>query len=746
MTMNSPPKRSGLRKLVPVSRKDNELGVQKVNQNDLLSYLIKLAILHHRVESRGKEANTLLTNFDSYSISPSDPVHRRSHSESSKKSSYASLFPSGIKSFESELPENIKQVLNASIKKILTSSNSSYAPDEISQRIYKRFDRSYNDPNTFKARPSCSIIGLLTFFADEAQAELSEYYSATQFEYPDPSRYIPMFIKLLIYCFRKGDCSTSHAILLNDLQNSKQPTSERAGSNSSLKTSSYFSNEGKKNNSSPRSLIEYSLKPQTFFLSNMDMASHIATLFKCNQDQIQLIIDSLVKVASERAAIADLKYFRDDLETNNYHPIYSRDYFNSVQAFETWKANELKSLYDQMIYFSYTHVSIVSGHGFPLSPNKSITHIYLPSNPKNYYCSIVQICLKCEATNPFNSVVLSKNSCELLNKVGDAWRLSSLTRALIFLCEAVKSYFNKFFPFEKLPEVFQLTKYFASNGEMNSMSFELWPSYEKSISYSAVKPIYGVTVDKIASLLTRILDAKEPQIKPLLKFLGTDVVKFATFNGYPELDPENEQISFMKENILKAATVKYNELISHVPQDRRFSYKDLENIAEQVCAEARFIQKRYSSPLFGKVDISRLVMKVIFKQFSIDCDSMTIHMIAIMHHHTEFDLKTLYNKLLEVRNIFNQVVGGPFSFNMEDRFEPFALISVQNSFNEVISWVDRSVAKDQFLPIQDSYFSPSVVDMFESLNQLITGAVDDLHWSNKIHVASFYTIAMKVRK
>lgn len=731
-----------------------------VSPDYLFSYLIKLAILHYRCEPRFRVSEILPQGNETSSSNSLISAHGRRGSfvGLSSRDSFIGV-PSGglqldnIKSSKSVLPKNIVEIISKRLPELIRSCHPLYTPDEISRRIFGRFYSSLVGQVADSIRKSRSPFELLMIFLKEASKELKTYYAQTgDVGSTDPSLYAPQFIQFLIDTLNDKGYSSSHANLLSELKSVKSASSRGETLKPSFQNGSSKPNGHSSHASISGSLVLDNFVKPSFELSDMTIAKHLTSLFGYSEAQVQQMIDSMKLEATEAAAVAELNFFRDELEINNRHPSYVRTDFSSESAFQDWKDHELYAIDQQLKHFIKIKPSLESVLPFQPIPGEAIMFIYTPPDPKSFYRVLLQLCLRRDAQWANDALLLSKDSSDLLSKVSQAWRLSSVTRAVIMLNVACGFYEQGIFTLDRLSsDVFVLARLLITDNDKEAFNPDAWPESDKAVSYVTMKSLYSTLVHKIIGLLAGIFNTKRPEIGIYIQFLGNYLVEFAEFDGYPELDLSPDEIAEIRETVIAIAEDKYQELVSEIPRDHTFSYEHVLHVADVVIQRARLLLKRYPSPLFGRVNVARLVIQTNFQAFSEDCSLMIQHIIATMYaQNQEFSLgeiSSLYNKLCETREIYREFLNQDFSFDIESRFEPFALQQIQVSSEMAVTWVDPIISRDTFLPSKDAgntYISTSVSDAFTSFNEIVK-IINDLNWENQVHVATFYTVMMRVR-
>lgn len=729
----------------------------KVSPDFLLTYLVKLAILHYRGEPRFRAPDKLPSEMASLSINSQAATRRTSSYAGTTASASPGISSNGldrIQSSKSQLPKDVVEILKARLEGIVIFKKTlKYTPDDLSKRIFGRFLGSLSGPTVSAAiKRSRSPFDLLMFFLTDASKELQTYNESTQTHgTTDPSVYVPNFIHLLVDSLREKGYGSSHASLISELESFRAASSK---GQTLRPKSSQLSNPRGPDGSSPNSLgPEANVVKPSFKLSDMTSAKYLADLFGYSPELMQSTINSLKDEATEKAAVAEIKFLRDDLEIQNRHPTYSRSDFHSESAFNTWKSAELITLNQQATHFIKQKSSLATV--LPLKPEAGSdpNYVYLPPDPRSFYRLLVQMCLQHDATVE-SDLILSKSALDLLQKVTQAWRLTHVTRGLIFFHVSVHFYEEEKFSLTKLAgSAIDLARAHISDHNKELIEKDNWPESDKLIAYGAMKELHSWIVDKIVLLLQGIFNTKRPDIKPFMMFLADNCEFFSDFPGYPEVDITPDQHMAIKEVVIGAAQDRYGELVAELPRDHTLSHEHLVRMADELNAYAKVLKKRYPGKLFG-VSISKLALRDNYASFAKDCEVLVNHVLAMQKKKDYYlsisELSTLYEVLCETRASFVVELRTPFPFDIEDQLQPFVYNQLQLAFDKPVTWVDPAIGQDSFtLPLlepghhREIFCSSSVGDIFSSFNDAI-GLLNNLQWDNQVHLALFYTIAMKV--
>lgn len=758
-TRRAVPRRAVSRPIVkatPAIRDEYSLNM-RISSDYLQTYLVKLAILHYRTEPRFRTPENL--SSDMASLSVKTPVQSRRVSYTAGLTlTHSSTFSQSsngldhIQSSKSKLPKDVVDLLKARLEEVVFYKKHNYNLDELSKRIWGRFLSALNGPVTADAiKRSRSPLELLMFFLKEASMEIKSYNEKTQTPGPiDPSIYIPNFVKLLVDMLRTKGYGSTYASLINELESFKKasskgqtlrPTNQHTGVSGSHTFDASHSGLGGERNA---------VKP-SYILSDMAIAKHIALLFGLSEDQMQRTIQTLKEDATEMAAVAELKYIRDELEINNRHPTYSRGDFSSESAYLAWKKVELVSINHHISHFLKNNSSLATV--LPSQPAAGATpsYTYMPPDPKSFYRVLVEVCLKQEAKDQ-SDLILSKDSLDLMQKVTQAWRLTNTTRGLIFLHVSASFYEQEKFSIEKLStDAIDLAYVQITDNQREPINKENWADCDKDISYGFMKSLHTLMVDKMVLLLQGIFNKSRPNIKPYMNFLAQNADLYSEFEGYPELDPTPHQLMAIKEVVIGAAEDFYGELVSTLPQDHTLCAAHVVQLADELNKSSRTLKKRYPGKLLG-TKISNLALKSNYRAFADDSFALVKHLISMQTQNglmTIKELAALYGALDEAREFHMLEVRQPFPFDLEGLIEPFVSAELQAAFDRPVTWVDPAIGEDSFLlrgeegDKREIFYSSSVGDIFSSFNDAIA-LVNSLQWQNEIHVATFYTIAMKV--
>ncbi|KAK6522531.1 hypothetical protein TWF281_001974 [Arthrobotrys megalospora] len=108
----------------------------------------------------------------------------------------------------------------------------------------------------------------------------------------------------------------------------------------------------------------------------------------------------------------------------------------------------------------------------------------------------------------------------------------------------------------------------------------------------------------------------------------------------------------------------------------------------------------------------------------------------------------MYQGLIEVRDIYDQVIKVPFPFDIEQMIQDFVWRWLSNIDVKIVEWVDNALKGEEFKvksengTMANDRHSISVEDVFRSFIQNIK-ALKDLNWADEYQEAKFFTALAK---
>lgn len=714
---------------------------QFVNLNikisELYPFIVKLAILNYRTEPRFWRP----ISQSQSEISSTSRGHTRRASSSTNLSGISTL--TELSNSKVTLPRNICELLDSKLKEIAFNKRE-YANDEVARRIFLSFYASFNDETKREITKSRRVEDLLMKFISVSQKELKKTVDSGTHVPNNGDHYIGLFCQLLVQILNSNGYSSSHGSLISLLERYKVSLSR----NTTLRPNGPTNNGIGSDSNGPNNINDVPIFPApSFDIKDISVAPILMSLFGKQETDLINSIHTLKAEATLETAVAEIRGAKDNLFKNNPSFTYQRSDFDSISAYESWKTNELQAL-DQMLDKFITKQPSLSRipPSHPDQNGNQISYKLTPSDPRSYYRLLVDLCFKRDRYITKNTLILSMESQDLLTKAAAFWRISQTTRARIILFVSCMNYENNFFTLDNLcNEAFPLTE------KMESSLMSDWTKYDKDFSYFTMQQLQNKIVEILIEKLSFIYDTPKPEINFLLQFIDNFITPNSDFDGYPPIEITPEQIQKAENQVQAIAEIKYIEEIDKVPRDQSFAYYHLTQVADVIISGAKLLQKRYKTPLFGNVNISRLATTITLNFFLEDAKPMISHIFKLQETDNQNlafqDLMSLYIKMVEIRYLYQQLINNtPFPFDIESKFEPYVFQHVQSSADVLVQWVKLNFDKDNFEPLDaanGTLTSSSVLDVFSSFNGAVK-FVTDIRWNNDIQLARFYTRIIKV--
>jgi hypothetical protein len=734
-----------------------------ISDSSLYPFLIRLAILTYRTQPRfirHDSTQSMATSSPSPDLSGRrlHPTvsHTRTHSRASSIHDRLSPEPShngtgapvSAPSFGNlKLPKDVPKLLQAKFKDMALKPDSKIQRDPLLRRSYLAFYAVLLDPESLrKVKESRRAEDLVMMFLSCVAKELNKSAIDPVELKHNVDHHGAAFVGLLIETIREaGSAHGSHALLkqLESYELSLKSTSKLALQPTMMTNNSGTSSDNRTHNT------------PTYEIADMQLAKEIISLLLVARSEMQRDIDEAKAAATESLAVAELKCIERDLRDYNSHNQYQPIDFRSEAEFDEWKDRELQAISQQISHLVATRSSTLVDVPVPEHRNSLF---YIPPDPKSYYRHLLKRCLERDykaagkelSENPdVVTVLMSKPSVELLTKVGNLWRVSLTTRAVLLLDVAEEVFKEGTLTLDNLTDAFNLAKHVATDQGKKPWSPNSWPHCDEVHFMTVLSEVQKSLLDRVGQALEHIYDDSPPKIGPILEVLDEHVLSNTDLQGFASLDPSQKQIKQLEMVVIATAEKKYDILIDDIPRDHTLDPLHIIDLADKLIAIAKRLQKRYKFALFGKISIGHISSQRHLTLFSADSKSMFTHMMTHMRARNEEpsfdDMIVLYKKVAEIRDLFVQVSDLAFGFDIETSFYPFVLKWAESSAELAQSWVDPAIENDNFLPMDEAagqLHSSSVADMFTSFRSALN-VISDLKWRNELHVARLLTILMK---
>ncbi|KAF2128229.1 hypothetical protein P153DRAFT_432586 [Dothidotthia symphoricarpi CBS 119687] len=566
-----------------------------------------------------------------------------------------------------------------------------------------------------------------------------------------------------------------------------------------------LASENQRNGGQGGSTIEVEV-PRTYEIKDMPLVLTVQRIFSVSYSAVQADIDRYKSTWTQKAALQDLKTYQAHL-TRMTKQTLNRNDFDLDEAYEAWKSQESPDL-SQMIlaliqsdpslakttssgpmsqYRSNTSVDLGSENGVSHSSGQSLdlsglninadiaddnaSYVFIPPDPRMYYRAVFKEALTYDLADPEfvpsdGNSLSSKHSAELLNEIGQRWRLPQSSRHVLFLDVIRDSYVDQSVDLDTLDLAFNFVKEPpVTDKKSNRMSqFQMqvplsdrsrWTVHDCELYQQILTSIHETLLRELFELMMFAFDNKAPSIGPLMEVLDVHIYSDSLFTGTPEdLDQFAEQL---RKALRRKSSDVYTELLAkEIPDDKEeWQFYHVIQLGKAVAKLCEKIQKRYRKmpPIMGVEPLSCLVEQML-PAYAADARDLVARIMDVAQSKDEHvpidDGFDLYKEMVEIRRIHNSALPGrKFAFNIEDLLQDFVWRWIETTDSNLISWVDNAFKADQFqieshnpVPSDDERHSMSVVDIFRSFNQSIE-QIMDLNWDHDVQYAKFMTAASK---
>jgi hypothetical protein len=713
-------------------------------------------------------------------------------------------------------PHNFMGELDKRITKVLmgTERMPEYK-DPTVKRTFAVFLNEFKDPRFRKNMDKDRRVeDLLLIFFSNATKELQKGKLPTDDGWKlMVDRHVALFIRLISSTLKDNDWTKERPELTQRLANMEKKL---------LVHDQDLSAEGERNGGQGGTTIEV-VVPRTYEVKDMPMVLVVSRIFSISYSDIQADINRYKSVWTEKAALQDLKTYQAHLSLITKKTLSSDD-FASEESYEAWKHQEIPDISQMILAIlqsspelaksspggsvpqfrsnpdpayadssrqggqstengsSYVADQPVDINGLSLHENGNedgTSYTFIPPDPRSYYRAILKEALiydmadaslhASEATSESPStMLLSKQSTELLNEIALRWRVPQFSRLVLLLDVIREKYVQQEIDLDTLDAAFIYVKEppppqtdkkssRMSHVPVHTALFDRmnWTVHDHALHQSILQSLNEALLREIFEILLHVYENKAPSVGPIMYILENHIYDDPLFSGTPEdLDRFAEHLKTAMKG--KAADV-YGELLAkHIPETKeQWEFYHVIELGRSVVKLCEKIQKRYrKSPEIMGVSPMMCLVEEVFPAYAADARDLVARIMEVAHSKNETvpvqDGFDLYKELVEIRRIHSDALPNRnFAFKIEDLLQEFVWRWIEMTDANLVGWVENAFKADQFqiesqnpVPSDDERHSVSVVDIFRSFNQSIEQIVG-LNWDDDFQYAKFMTAVSK---
>jgi hypothetical protein len=502
------------------------------------------------------------------------------------------------------------------------------------------------------------------------------------------------------------------------------------------------------------------------------------------------------RAALSQAAMIDLKRCVRNINLQAAWPA-RRDDFDSEEAYQTWRAQELQNLSSIMAQMckakpellrttnsrdddlsvaaaaqpSAGEGSTPAGDGAAAAAEKGgdaadsaaeddeaalAGFTFIPPDPKAYYRRALELCIDHDLEQikyqpeeeEVSLSILSRAHVELLSECALRWRLMSPFRSLANLEVVQRKHDAGEVPLDCITEALNATQLV-----IDESGIETWAVADRALLVRIYSALFVSFLRYITDAFQDIQNVEPSEVQPYLDLVtdlhGSGLVREG---GRLELEPVelDRYVEDLKDRIRIMAihdyTAKTTDLFSQIVENE---VQPLLQLLDWLEKGAKRVDKRFPEPVLGSVDPVALLLEKQVSLYLDDLDSMRQQIVAHAARERDplpfEDVLHLYNRvkaLLRMHSTFCPHV--ELVFDLCAWFEPHIRQWLALTEKKTGEWVHNAVSTDRFVPIESegAVHSSSIDDLFGALQQPLD-FIQSLNWSDPYRNARFLTSLAK---
>lgn len=400
-------------------------------------------------------------------------------------------------------------------------------------------------------------------------------------------------------------------------------------------------------------------------------------------------------------------------------------------------------------------------------------YMFIPPDPQAYYRELLKnsfthdladealVAANSNAYDRTSLKLFSKSSSDMLNEIGNRWRVPQISR-VILLKDVVRQLFDeKAIDLDTLDVALNyLSSFPTDNKKQDSTRIadpNTWPVADNSFNRQILASMHETLLRDLFEEAQQCFSVKPPAIGPILGLLDTHFYENPMFSK-----PKESQHRF-SEHLQEALYDKAHETYEHLvdkhlrPANRDVEFFDVIQLGKDVVKTGQRIQKRWNRnpPIMG-VKPAVIFVRVVLPAYASDAREQIIGILSQAETRQEEipldDGFQLYREMTQIREIHTDVLPDvAFTLNIEDLLAPFVWRWIATTDQDFVGWVESAVKQDLFRtrnedpqqpPSEAERHSVSVIDIFHSFNQAVEQVLS-LDWADEYQYAKFMTALSK---
>ncbi|SCV01246.1 LANO_0F10836g1_1 [Lachancea nothofagi CBS 11611] len=701
-----------------------------ISLDQVLKYAIKVILLEYINEPRFRQTD-VRTKGPATNSRPQARTREVTEQKRAKRRSWLFSDDSGKKSESSEGKQLHKLVpVLENYLKMVAVDKIKVKEASFRRSLLKFYNDSFLDPKASKQLSSTNRPEeLIMLFTKAAQGEITKVYqeaNGKQELYRQICSFIDMITRLVI---GYDSPASKLALRLNEYKGS---FSRSGDSTTALSPVSSLS--------SGLISTEPSIKP-TFKITDIKHSEYLMELFDISEIDFQQTLIKHVSDTNNNGFSQSLQVLKKRVvQQTNSDPSLS---FSKSDNFESWLKQETKELDVLIAKFSA---------GVPKSSNSSSKNFnelanYIPENPRDVYIQLTRLIFSKEFCATSNKLVLSQEAWFFLNKCAAYWRVNSPCSKATMLYAAANAgpLGGDCLNTQAFEDLFSLISTKIFNSEELFRDRSSWhiidqKEWSKNLTFSLEQ-----TLNLTQQLLSELHQKPRPKFSPVLNvyygFILPDLE--ASNHELTKSDLYRRHIKRLRRVLFRASEQFYVSLVNELPRDKALDIHDIKCVADRILSEIQTIQKKYTKPLLGELNIAVECAKILVEAFGVDCSAM-LAQVEKGGKIPFYDGAETYKSLRELRDVYLQVQPAKkYPFNLEKYFLKYLSELCDEACASTIKVISTAIKKETWDPIDTSEsYSTSVIDIFKMINESIDLFVK-LEWGSQYQIHKIYTFLLK---
>ncbi|KAF3929837.1 hypothetical protein ABW20_dc0108637 [Dactylellina cionopaga] len=559
-------------------------------------------------------------------------------------------------------------------------------------------------------------------------------------------RHVGLFIRLIVLCLKDNGWASGHSELVNKLSTLESGMlahdKNLVDAQSSVQQPAHITEE----------------VPLTYDVREMPYVQTVARIFRVSLTQAQNDINRNRQAWSDTIAMKELKLYGARLHANARATLTADD-FDTDGGYESWKSGELGyiPLMQEAMVTANPGLASIDINGDQVNGFQTHTDgaegifTFIPPNPREYFRILLKMCFDNHAGPSAESEseelfppVLSYEELSLVEACGTRWRIPMFSKSVMVLSLVREMYAESRTDLETVDKAFEYVKTAVTT------PWEDWTIPDQTLQRKNLSSFYDNILRELYHAVMQCFDLKPPSLVEFMYILTNHIYPDPLFSAGKDLDTF---IGSVKDGLKVRAEEVYSGFTKDIPDDRNeWDMYHIVELGKKLIGLIKRISKKFPEPILGKLKIDFITIESVFPAFAEDAENIIKGIFrASQDKNQELDIQDafdMYQSLIEVRDIHDQVIKNPFPFDIEQMIQDFVWRWLGNIDVKVIEWVENALKADEFKvksengKLADGKHSTSVEDVFRSFTQNIK-ALKDLNWADEFQEAKFFTALSK---